>query len=122
MNKLPILGVAGVLGLAGCANFCDHFFRARNVCADQTATAVPATIAAPPTIVGEPIAVPSAPMVMNESAVVMSPQVIVGDGCACACSGFVDCAAVPVVVAQPEKKGHPLLRPFRAIFTHNRSN
>lgn len=119
MHKLAILGAAGVVGLAGCANFCDRFFRARNVCQEQTATAPPMTMAAPPMIVGEPV--PSAPpIVMGESAIVMSPQVILGDGCACA--GVIDCAAVPVAVSEQEKKGHPLLRPFRAIFTHHRSN
>jgi hypothetical protein len=41
MRKL--LGL-GLVGLTGCANFCDTFFKARNVCRDQVASQ---TVSAP---------------------------------------------------------------------------
>ncbi|MBY0589241.1 hypothetical protein K2X85_18865 [bacterium] len=91
MAMRKFLGL-GLIGLTGCANFCDTLFRARNVCRDQTAQTVSA-----PMVVSSPVYGCSSPVVCSSSFVsdVYSP-VICDGGCA---GGVVMSSPMPVPIA-----------------------
>ena len=136
MRKVIALAL---VSLTGCANFCDTFFRARNVCRDQSAlagTAAPVVVSAPVmsacSCAGGHVIATSEPY----STEVFSPS-------DCACSGAVVMAPAgvsygsvveqpPVVMGAPapyasavqpvaESKGHPMLRPFQWLREHHQS-
>jgi hypothetical protein len=129
MRKLIALAL---VSLTGCANFCDTFFRERNVCREQSAASAAPLVMTSPVMSscacsgGHVIATsePYATQVYSPSldcacsgTVVMSPtcvgeqQVVVG-------------SAIPYTGAvQPvsQSQGHPLLHPFQWIRNHTQS-
>jgi hypothetical protein len=93
MRKL--LGL-GLVGLTGCANFCDTFFKARNVCRDQVAASVSAPVVTTGSVYGC-----SAPIVCSGP---IATEVYSSVGCDCAgtvvmsptCAGEVVSSGVPI--------------------------
>lgn len=145
-----------LVSLAGCANltanFCDTFFRARNVCRDQEAQAVSSVPVAGVPVASQPVVVPGpavagpaipGPVIAGPAVgcaippgcaapvVFAGPQTtqVVASPIACDCAGTIvmspgiegesviftsNAMAVETV---SEDDGHPMLRPFRRLFS-----
>lgn len=74
MAMRKLLGL-GLVGLTGCANFCDTFFKARNVCRDQTAQTVAAPMVMSGTVYGcSQTVVCSGPIVCSGSVIAGQPM------------------------------------------------
>ncbi len=107
-----LLGL-GLVGLTGCANFCDTFFKARNVCRDQTAAAA---VSAPVVMSGSVYGC-SSPVVCSGP---IATEVYSSVGCDCAgtvvmsptCAGEIVSSGVPisgVPVAAPIVQSAPIV-------------
>ncbi|MBX9656579.1 hypothetical protein K2Y11_23425 [bacterium] len=138
MRKLLALAL---VGLTGCANFCDTLFPARGVCREQAAAA---GLVSAPVVVSAPAMMSACSCAGGHVIATSEPYSteVFSPGCDCACSGAVVMSpatgaviadpqpvvmgsAVPVTTGavQPvsEHKPHPFLRPFQWMREHHQS-
>lgn len=136
MRRLFALGLVGLTGCANCAaNFCDTFFKARNVCRDQEAAAVASVPVAQPVIVASPMVTCSTITCadMTCSAPIICSGAVLSSSMASPVGGEVEMAPVysnGVVIGEDagavetvsESNGHPMFKPFRFLSKHHREN
>jgi len=138
MRKLLALAL---VGLTGCANFCDTLFPARGVCREQAAAA---GLVSAPVVVSAPAMVSACSCAGGHVIATSEPYTteVLSPGCDCACSGAVVMSpATGAVIAEPqpvvmgsavpvatgavapvsEHKPHPFLRPFQWMREHHQS-